>query len=218
METRLTWHTTRKGRERLERDRERVADLYPNLHFRESGGVVLLAGSVNVVQECGESDRVSLELRFPLTYPRDEPMTFETARRFVRASDNHVNGNGSFCLWTPEESPWDSSDPDALLRYLEHLIVHLDKQLVYEVTGKWPGEQRAHGDAGREAAVCEIAQCDVHAARIGRRITESGRGYLGRKAMCPCGSGATFEKCHRGEGVRVAAVLARLSRRKGSTD
>jgi hypothetical protein len=216
MEPRLSWYTTRRGRERLERDRELIARVYPNLRFEEGDDGVVLGGSIDVVQECGESDRVSLELRFPATYPRSEPVTFETGKRFSRG-DNHINQtDGSFCLWTPEESRWHASDPDALLRYLEHVVVYLDKQLVFEVTGKWPGEQRAHGEAGRDAAVSEIAGCDVHAARIGRQMAERGKGYIGRKAMCPCGSGITFEKCHRREGLRVASVLSGLPNRKAA--
>ncbi len=215
MEPRLIWHGTRTGRERLERDRELVAGIYPNLHFRVNVDTVLLAGSIDVVQDCGEGDRVWLELHFPAAYPGDEPTTFETAGRFARGGDNHINSDGSFCLWTPEESLWDPRDPDALLRYLEQLVVYIDKQLVFEVTRRWPGGQRPHGESGREAAICEIAKCDLHAAKIGRRIAESGKGYIGRKAACPCGSGAIFEKCHRGEGIRVASVLAGLPNGRG---
>jgi hypothetical protein len=207
----LIWQKTKKGRERLQRDRERVAALYPGLQFQEEGDTVLLAGSLNVVQDCGESDLSSIAMRFPRTYPLHEPVTYETTRRFARGGDNHVNADGSFCLWTPEESQWDAQDPDALLRYLEHVIVYLDKQFVFEVTHVWPGQQRAHGDAGRDETICEITHCDLHAARIARLIVDAGRVVLGRKAACPCGSGDTFGKCHRVEAMRVKRILSVLN-------
>ncbi len=167
----------------------------------------MLVGNITVVQECGEKDVISLRVRFPSDYPHREPSTADMGRRFVRTGANHVNPDGTFCLWTPEESRWDARDPVGLQRYLEYLTVYLDKQLVYEVTKTWPGQQRAHGDAGREEALRELAACDEQAARIARRIVEDGKGCIGRKAPCPCKSGLSFDKCHRREAIRTADVL-----------
>ena len=210
MAAELRWHETRAGRERLGRDRALLARSYPGLRVRLADGHVVASGTITIVQASGERDVLPVELRFPGDYPRHEPIAADTGRRFARDGNNHVNQDGTFCLWTPEESPWDSHEPDALERFLEHLVVYLDKQLVYEVTKAWPGGQRAHGQEGRDDALREIAGSDDHSVRIGREIAARGNGAIGRKSPCPCGSGRAYEKCHRGEAIRVATVLNNL--------
>jgi len=212
VEPRLTWNHTKKGRERLERERAMVARLFPGLEFGDAGDDVVLAGTIAVVQDSGERDVVAVELQFPPDYPRHEPLAKEAGNRFVRSDDNHINRDGTFCLWTPEDSPWRGRDPNALERFLEHLVVYLDKQLVYEVTRTWPGAYRAHGEAGRDEALQEIAECDRHAAQLAHRIVTHGKGSIGRKARCPCGSDLDFDKCHRREAIRAASVLTELLR------
>lgn len=154
---------------------------------------------MSIVQiESGHVDKISVEITFPNDYPKYEPKVRETTGRFRADGKRHINGgDGSFCLWIPEESKWDRNDPDAIVTWFYEVVVFIDRQLTYEVVGSWTGPQRRHGDEGRADYLMEVTGCDEFTARQALKLSREGLGSIGRKAKCPCGSGKTWDKCHR---------------------
>ncbi|MHB8152678.1 MAG: hypothetical protein ACYDGW_04665 [Vulcanimicrobiaceae bacterium] len=172
-----------------------------------------MLGDVRIVQEgSGHIDIVTVEIEFPLDYPERELKIRETGGRFARHSDRHIGSSeGYFCLWIPEESKWNPESADAIITWFYEVVVFIQRQLAYDVLGEWPGPQRRHGDEGRIDYLIEKAGCDTITAELAMKIHNDGHGAIGRKSSCPCGSGNTWEKCHRTAAAATASLLTRRS-------
>ncbi|HKU81101.1 MAG TPA: SEC-C metal-binding domain-containing protein [Candidatus Tumulicola sp.] len=184
----------------------------PGLRLVEQAGATLMTGSIRIVQEgSGHVDTVDVEIAFPRDYPSIEPKIRETGGRFEADSDRHIGPKERyFCLWIPEESKWNPGDPDSILTWFYEVVVFIQRQLAYEVLGEWTGPERRHGDDGRIDYLMEKTGCDITTAQQAMTIYNGGQGAIGRKSLCPCGSGKSWEKCHR---ATVTATVSLLSRR-----
>lgn len=166
------------------------------------GGNVVLTGVIPIVTGAsGITHRIATEVRFPNTYPRDEPSAFDIARRFTALpgktlADRHLNEEGWCCLWLSSRSEWDARDPDALVRFLRQLGAFFERQLIYDVIKRWPGREFAHGDAGYVQDVRETLQEQLDIILLYEDILR-GRSKPRRQEACPCGSGERFVVCHK---------------------
>ena len=192
----------RDGGARLEADKKLVAAHYPGLTFvtddREKR--VKIVGSLSLNSDCGVSNRIAVEIRFSRHYPSSEPLAYDAERRFRAApgkviEDRHICSNGQFCFWLPPKSPWLPADPQALLTFLDELSVFLDRQLIYDVTGEWPGPCYDHGVDGYRQFIIEQLQGDVELFQKLRPVFARELS-VGRNEICPCDSGQKFKKCH----------------------
>jgi SEC-C motif len=192
----------RDGGTRLDADKKLLALHYPTLRFvvddREKR--VKVVGSLCLNSECGTSYNVAVEIRLPRDYPSSEPVAYDAERRFRPAprkaiEDRHICSNGQFCFWLPPNSPWSSDDPQALLTFLDELSVFLDRQLIYDVTGEWPGPHYDHGVRGYQQFIIEKLQGDL-SLFLQLRPVLAGELSIGRNDACPCGSGIKFKRCH----------------------
>ncbi len=152
---------------------------------------------------------VAVEIRLPRDYPSSEPLAYDAERRFRPApgkiiEDRHICSNGQFCLWLPPNSRWSADDPQALLPFLDELSVFLDRQLIYDETGEWPGPHYDHGPRGYRQFIVEQLHCDVDLC-LKLRPVIAGELTVGRNEICPCGSGIKFKRCH----VDVVAAIQR---------
>jgi len=213
------WYERASGAARLSHDRALVAGHYPTLSYRinEGEGRVYLEGPLIYVAGCGIPTEVELRVDFPFDYPNGEPLAFDAADRFLpHDMDRHFSTKeGCCCLWLPPKSRWDPKDPDALLTFLDEVVVFFDRQLVYEAGGRvaWPGGEHAHGDVGYLEWVAEEFGGDT-AAVTALAPVFSGAVSVGRNDPCPCGKGIKFKRCHAPavERVRGGIGLARLRR------
>lgn len=195
------WHE-HDGGARLDADKRLLVQYYPTLTFviDDSEKRAKLLGKICLNSECGVPTQVAIEIRFPRDYPISEPVSYDAERRFKAApgqmiEDRHICQNGQFCFWLPPTSPWSPDDPRALLRFLDELSVFLDRQLVYDVTEKWPGPAYAHGPEGYRQFIIEQLQNDVDLF-LKLRPLFARELSVGRNDTCPCGSGNKFKKCH----------------------
>lgn len=141
-------------------------------------------------------DNFDVKISIPFSFPKTEPVVFETKGRIPRNPDRHVNGNGSICFGIWEE--WLISNDDwSVAGFFERCLrPYFLGQLYFENWGRWPGEERAHyGEGLLEAARRAIGK---HA-----RKTEAVRTLkcLGKKTpprghwLCPCGSYRKIRYC-----------------------
>jgi hypothetical protein len=173
---------------------------------------VKIIGSLSLNSECGVSNEVAIEVRLPRNYPSSEPLAYDAERRFCPApgkpiEDRHICPNGQFCFWLPPKSPWSPDDPQALLTFLDELSVFLDRQLIYDVTGEWPGPFFDHGVDGYRQFIIEELQGDVDLF-LKLQPVFAGELLVGRNDVCPCGSGTKFKRCH-------ADTVAAIQRKVG---
>ncbi len=205
----------RDGGARLTSDRRLVAESYPKLTFvvNEAEERVSLEGEILLVSECGVRHEISTRVTFPRLYPLYEPTAYDAGDRFLALDrkprmDRHIldNPNGQCCLWLPPRSPWNPRDPNALRHFLDELAVFFDRQLIYDVTGEWPGPQYGHGRKGYiEFIGEELGEARDVVERILPLVTMEVD--FGRNDQCPCGSGKKFKRCHLDAIERVKARI-----------
>jgi SEC-C motif-containing protein len=152
--------------------------------------------------ECGIPTEIATAVRFPWDYPGHEPVAYDAALRFKpkpggKLADRHLaSSDGQCCLWLDPESRWNSRDPSALRLFLDELAVFFDRQLIYDLTGEWPGPSYSHGPDGYLEFIQEQLGNDaVLTKALMPVITMETR--IGPNEACICGSGKKFKKCHR---------------------
>ena len=191
------WYRHDGGR-RIEHDKALVAARFPRLTYRvdERRGTVEIVGPITLKSESGIPEHISVRIALPPGYPREEPAVFDAGRRFLPHSpDRHFFSNGRCCLWLPPESRWSERDRDALDRFLDEVLVFFERQLIYDVVGYFPGEDRAHGIAGFLEYFLDAQDGEVQVVdRLLPLIFGSKK--VSRNAPCPCGSGRKFKRCH----------------------
>ena len=185
---------------RLEYDRSILDCRYPGFVFSSSLKTRRLesVGTLRLVEETtGQPTNLQLRFVFPSNYPRHEPTVYEVGGRFPRVADRHINEtDGSFsCHWLAPLSRRDPLDQNALLVLLERVSVFCEDQLTYEVVGRFPYGEWAHGEAGYaeylfESLGRDSSIMDAMAARPDVGALPS------RNASCLCGSGIKFKRCH----------------------
>lgn len=209
------WHERGQGATRLAHDRALVALEYPTLSYRidDDSGTVHLEGKLVYRAACGIPTEVPVRIDFPFDYPRREPRAFDACNSFKHSLDRHFStDDGQCCLWLPPKSRWNSDDLNALLVFLDEVVVFFDRQLVYDATGAttWPGGQYGHRIDGWEEWIAEeIGDDRVLQAFI--PILNSNE-KVGRNEKCRCGSGRKFKRCHSNmiENIRRKVPQARL--------
>ena len=194
------WYEANAGA-RLERDRSIAAQIVPGLEFRidHARKLAFLEGEL-VITECGIPTPIAVRIEFPPDYPQTEPKVFDSNERFQKLpgkelSDRHLLEKGRCCLWLPPKSGWSKHNPDALRQFLLEVVVFFDRQMIYDVTGKWPGPAYDHGWKGyREFIEEELGAGSDLARKLIPAIIKRER--VGRNDACPCGSGIKYKRCH----------------------
>lgn len=191
----------RSGGERFRHDDAIVRDYYPRLSwtFDEATKLARLDGSITIVEAGGITTPIDTRIDFPRDYPASEPDAFEVAKRFAWSRDRHIETDGYCCLWLPPFSRWRPEDPDALRDFLDELAVFFHRQLVFDVTQRWPGPAWDHGVFGYWQFVVEHLGGDRQASAFIAGVS------LGRNDPCPCGSDRHYKRCH----LQVHEDLAR---------
>jgi hypothetical protein len=205
----------RGGGARFKHDAALVAQHYPHLKIvvDEAASKVKLVGDIVLTAECGIKTRVPVRVEFPPDYPVREPEAFDAERRFLAAEgkeleDRHIEaGRAKFCLWLPPNSAWSPTDPDGLLKFLDYLSEHLERQLMYDVTKTWSGGEYRHNVHGYIQFVSEQLGVSENSSLIDAVLNGH---ELDPYAPCPCGALKKFKWCHRPE---VLALRERARRR-----
>jgi hypothetical protein len=178
------------------RDIGRLQAAYPdlrNITFLKSGRVQL---EVVLSSECGVNIPITLSMEFPGEYPDREPMVYDAENLFEHIPNRHFYPNGKMCLWLPEDSAWNPDDADTIITLFDHVVTYLDRQRIYDVIGKWPGGERAHGQVGYLEYLKEIAERESKIAKDIPNRALPITGKFGRNTLCPCGSGRKYKYCH----------------------
>lgn len=190
------WFERRNGRDLLA-ERALVEEHYPDLVFRVEPdfGLMCLVGNITLQADCGVPTKISVRVVFPMDYPDLEPAAYDAAGKFPVSDDRHIVAGGRFCLWLPPCSRWDKNDPNRLLRFLDEVTVFLERQLIYDVTGVWPGAQYKHRAKGYEEFMLSVlGGRDDHFRALFPAIL--GQQHPGRNDLCPCGSNKKYKRCH----------------------
>lgn len=197
----------------MERDALEVAREYPDLKLVvcEKDERAQIIGTITHREEKSRvATLIPLRIELRSGYPEKEPVAYETAGQFVHGNlDGHVLSDGQLCLWLPPRSQWDGSDPHALLKFVDQILLFADRHLVWKETGNWPGGASAHGDLGwvefiHEQLCIPLEGLEGFAEGFGK---EDG---LDLYNDCPCGSGAKYRFCHREKVRNLRRICERM--------
>lgn len=204
------WFEQDEGDARLSRDRQLIKGKYPDLKYglNHRNKFVFLYGEI-VLKEAssGIPTRIGVKILFPDEYPKTEPIAVEIANLFEHIADRHFYPNGICCLWLPPESQWNPDDENALLKFLDHVAVFFERQLIYDATGGtvWAWGERGHGRSGYIEYIQE--KLNVTSEKLQNFLPLiSGKMSFEKKSRCPCGSGRPFRFCHLSMVVELTAV------------
>jgi hypothetical protein len=171
------------------------------LEFIVSGRAVSLEGFLSIQPgDSGIAHRIQTSVRFPDDYPRSEPAAYDVAHRFKALpgktlADRHLSEDGWCCLWLPSRTQWRPENHKALLRFMNQLVVFLERQLIYDVVKRWVGPEYPHGDTGYVYDIRETLQSArlvISYQNVLRRV-----GQPRRRDPCPCGAAVAFVACHK---------------------
>jgi len=187
---------------RLAHDATLLAKLgFDELTHEMRDGTVAIVGTIPLVTGASRvTHRIAIEIRFPPTYPREEPAAYDITHRFKAhdgkpLADRHLAEDGCCCLWLRSRSEWDPRDPDALAHFLRQVVVFFERQLIYDVLGRWAGPEYAHGNEGYAEDVRETLR-DRNMIALFEAILRGGP-KPPRRAPCPCGEGRQYVSCHK---------------------
>jgi hypothetical protein len=169
-----------------------------------------LEGTITIKTACGVPKRVAIRVELPDDYPDSEPRAYDAAGRWPHIADRHFFPDGRCCLWLDVESRWRPEDPDRLLCFLTEVALFFHRQFVYDVTGKWPGEARSHGEIAYVEWVLDELGGDRQLLAALAPVF-AGYSVPGRKSPCPCGSGRRYKRCHADT---VDAITGRCGQRR----
>jgi len=191
-------------------ERVLVEEHYPDLAFRvePDSGVMCLTGNFTLRADCGVSTEILVRIVFPIDYPDSEPVAYDAVGRFPLSDDRHIVAGGRFCLWLPPCSRWYKDDPKRLVRFLDEVTVFLERQLVYDVTGVWPGAQYKHGAEGYEEFMLSVLGGREDYLRIFVPVI-SGQEHPRRNSLCLCASGKKYKRCHA---QAIEEIMVRVGR------
>jgi len=197
-----TWFE-RDHHARLDRDVAMLHEAgYFGLDKKIRGREAVLAGTITVAPgTSGVVHTIDVLIRYPDDYPRDEPSAYLADPQRFNAhdgkslADRHLSPDGWCCLWLRPLSPWSGSDDRAIISFVQQFTVFLEKQLIYDVIGRWPGKAWSHGLHGYAEYVCEVLM-DVASIDLFESVLRGNAPH--RRGPCPCGSEMTYVACHKG--------------------
>jgi hypothetical protein len=158
---------------------------------------VLVTGDFPLQLSPDERLAYAIAVVFPDDYPETVPVLFCRDPAIPRIIDRHVMKNGMGCLCIASERQRYFPPQSNIVTFLRNLVEpFLFGQHWYDLTGRWPTEDRSHGPQGIVEAYQEMLGIDnfktiLNFMELLARKTEA-KGHL----LCPCGNRKNLRDCH----------------------
>jgi hypothetical protein len=205
------WFEQDEGDVRLKQDRALIRHDYPDLKLGMNWRLkkIFLDGTITLRAECGIPTRIKTRITFGDSYPRYEPIAYETGNMFTHIANRHFFPDGRCCLWLPVETQWKPQEATALHGFLDQVSTFFERQLIHDASPdkRWAWGQRGHGIEGYIELIQEELGGDASLVSNFAGLL-SGREAIAQNSDCPCESGKKYKYCH-------AKSLARLIERLG---
>jgi Ser/Thr protein kinase RdoA (MazF antagonist) len=173
-------------------DIQDVVNEHPHLEFDEANN--RLIGKIFLDDAMSDSYWVDIRLRWN---KKSFPKVFETEERIPREEDRHVNGDGSFCFFTPARIEiLRSLEVRTLLQFVNLVLIpYLQHNSYYEMHGTYLAEYSHNTATSSFETFTEISGLEDSGSIIGllERIENGAR--IRPNEPCYCGSGKKIKKC-----------------------
>lgn len=177
-------------------------------------GTFLVAETLDAISPAGPLTSFDIRIEISGKFPHDEPKVFETGGRIPRIPDRHINGDGDCCVTIWEDWLARARDISFAAFINGPLREYFLGQYVFERTGKWPFNERPHGESGLYEAYAEIFGIRNRKTEVLYHLRLLSKDWPKGHWPCPCGSGKRLRHCHRdGLATLHAKVPPPLARR-----
>ncbi len=165
-------------------------------------GRFLLHESVSQIDPRGPLTEYELEIFVPRTYPRKQPIVFETGGKIPRIDERHINGRGDCCILVWDHWLLTTEDASFSSYFSGPLHDYFLGQHHFELFGKWPFGERAHGYPGLVEAYVEtigFPELPSNQRALKQILKLLSQDWPKGHWPCPCGSNKKLRNCHRKE-------------------
>ena len=174
---------------------------YPKLKIIEENGNFSLSGEVDILHPIEKKciDTFSVDISFPERFPRCFPRVVETSGKIERIPDRHIFVNDGFrlCFTVIVEELLKCRNGITTRFFLDNVLVpRLAEEYLVNNGGKYTHEF-AHGNLGDFQFYFQEFKTENpnEVIRYLKMILQGG--FPKHYALCSCGSGVKFKKCHR---------------------
>ena len=191
---------------------------FPTLHFEDRGGLLVLAGEIQVCDAGRVLDLYEIEVEIPHGGPAEGlPVVREVGGKIPRTPDRHVNPDGTACLAVPDDLWYRHPQGFGLLEFLRGPVYgYYVGQSVVANGDPWPFGERAHGAAGVVEFYAPLFRT-ANPLLAHRLLTQAVAKKMRTHRRCPCGSGRPLRWCHYGILARLRHRLPRSVRRAAAS-
>jgi hypothetical protein len=170
-------------------------------------GMLLFAGS-----RSGKHYMLRIRIDYPWNFPAALPHVYDQDKILKVDANGHLIGKHELCLTLLERCEFALRTDHLTVDLLGAALVWWHKRVIYDGTGKWPGDAERHGiNALIDLLVERNVAPDANVLSrwlLVHATTSQGRAQLPSPyAPCPCGNGKTLKFCH---GDALQPLLRRL--------
>lgn len=168
---------------------------FPSLKYKIDNNQIIVEGNWFVYGDEFLIAEYQIQIVIPENYPNDVPKVYEVGNLIVRVPDNHINYDGSVCLFAPPQR-WEkwplNSGIDILIN--GPIKEYFFSQAYFAKTGEWPFGEWAHGDDGTLQYYFERLKINS-LSQLKEFHKLSKYSIPSRQWKCPCGS-KRYKTCH----------------------
>lgn len=180
-------------------DASDLIETYDTLELKVDGDRAIVKGGLAVVDGDGKLwHTYQVEICYVENYPFTFPVVYETGGEIPQIPDWHININGSCCLDNEFSQQIKCCKGISLLEFTQkELLPWFANQSYRRVTGNYVNGEQAHGDMGRiEFFMLELKAPNLLSC-VEWMLKLAVRELPPRQAVCFCGSGEKWRKCHK---------------------
>lgn len=197
------WHQRAPGK--LARERDLLAQLPFFRLERLTHSVDENATALGVLRftgsRSGKYHTLRIRVGYPYNFPAALPHVYDHDKILKVDANGHLFGQHELCLTLLERGEFALGTNHLTVDLLGAALVWWQKRVIYDRTGKWPGDAERHGinaliDLLVERNVARDANMLSHWL-LTHATTSEGRAQLPSPyAPCPCGNGKKLKFCH----------------------
>jgi len=183
-------------------------DYFPGLTSFAKDGVPGLTGELRLIDVDGNHvDIYTIEILATETFPSSFPFLFEVGGKIPKNYDWHVyETDGHCCLKTAPEEILACKKGITLNSFIEEEVKpYLFNQTFRRLNGYFY-QERSHGFLGSVEYFQEVFKTENLNLIKNGLLFISRRKTPSRTAMCFCGSGKKYRKCHRGAFKKLSVL------------
>lgn len=186
-----------------------VIEKYKELSSKHDNGIPSIFGSLNLTDEHGIiEDTYQIEIKAVQDYPNRFPLVFETSGRIPRNIDWHIfEATGNCCIASQPEEIIFCNSGLTLVSFIDNQVKNYFYSQIFRNQNGYFLKERSHGSKGWIEFFEETFMTDnIFNIEFGLNQIIKGK-KIDRVAMCFCGSGKKYRKCHK----KSYDILSKLS-------